>query len=74
VWEWVEDCLHNTYEGAPKDGSAWLNTEDGDCTFRVIRGGSWTIKPVDLRTSSRTRLTSGTRYDDIGFRLAQDIR
>jgi formylglycine-generating enzyme required for sulfatase activity len=24
VWEWVEDSWHDTYDGAPSDGSAWL--------------------------------------------------
>ena len=38
VWEWVEDCWHDDYEGAPSDGSAW--TAQGDCSRRVLRGGS----------------------------------
>ena len=25
VWEWVEDCWHDDYIGAPTDGSAWLS-------------------------------------------------
>ena len=39
VWEWVEDCLHGDYSGAPTDGSAW--TSGGNCDRRVLRGGSW---------------------------------
>ena len=39
VWEWVEDCWHDSYRGAPSDGRAW--TIGGDCDFRVLRGGSW---------------------------------
>jgi formylglycine-generating enzyme required for sulfatase activity len=23
VWEWVEDCVHPSYNDAPTDGSAW---------------------------------------------------
>ncbi len=38
VWEWVQDCWHEDYNGAPMDGSAW---EEGDCQQRVLRGGSW---------------------------------
>ena len=38
VFEWVQDCAHRTYDGAPSDGSAW---ESGDCTTRVMRGGSF---------------------------------
>ena len=41
VWEWVQDCYQNSYDGAPKDGSVW---EDGaDCAARVLRGGSWSF-------------------------------
>ena len=38
VYDWVEDCYHDSYNGAPTDGSAWTS---GDCTYRVLRGGSW---------------------------------
>ena len=38
VAEWVEDCYHEGYRGAPADGSAW---KTGDCTHRVVRGGYW---------------------------------
>jgi len=38
VWEWCEDVWHNNYEGAPVDGSAWIN---GDSSTHIIRGGSW---------------------------------
>jgi formylglycine-generating enzyme required for sulfatase activity len=39
VWEWVEDCWHGSYAGAPTDGSAW--TTSCSETSRVLRGGSW---------------------------------
>ncbi len=41
VNEWVEDCWHNSYMGAPADGSAWLDEDGGRCDVRVLRGGSW---------------------------------
>ena len=44
VWEWVEDCWHNNYAGAPRDGTAW--TSGGDCGRRVLRGGSWGNYPA----------------------------
>ena len=47
VWEWVEDCGHRNYEGAPSDGSAWIRR--GDCRFRMLRGGSWEDPPSRLR-------------------------
>ena len=44
AWSWVEDCWHDNYDGAPSDDSAWTS---GDCTYRVLRGGSWGINPQD---------------------------
>jgi formylglycine-generating enzyme required for sulfatase activity len=73
VWEWVEDCWHYNYAGAPADGSAWLETGNGDCGVRVIRGGSWFNIPVGLRSSDRFRNPAGLRNGGIGFRLVQDI-
>jgi formylglycine-generating enzyme required for sulfatase activity len=73
VWEWVQDCWHNNYDGAPTDGSAWGQENDGDCSRRVIRGGSWYSVPADLLVSSRGKDEAGDRTNIIGFRLAQDI-
>ena len=38
VWEWVQDCWHESYRGAPRDGRAW---ESGECGHRVQRGGEF---------------------------------
>ncbi|MDH3444450.1 MAG: SUMF1/EgtB/PvdO family nonheme iron enzyme [Deltaproteobacteria bacterium] len=73
VWEWVEDCWHKTYNGAPTDGSAWLEANGVACGLRVIRGGSWSNEPQVLRTSIRHRIFDVTRVSTLGFRLAQDI-
>ena len=73
VWEWVEDCWHDNYEGAPTDGSAWEDTSKGDCGQRVLRGGSWFTDPVDLRASFRFRVNPDTRNILLGFRLVQDM-
>jgi formylglycine-generating enzyme required for sulfatase activity len=73
VWEWTEDCWHHNYEGAPTDGSAWLEVGVVDCGQRMIRGGSWAGSPEFLRGSHRLGNVAEFRDDDIGFRLAQDI-
>ena len=73
VWEWVEDCAHSTFDDAPQDGSAWLETNGGDCGGRVVRGGSWGSEPEALRASNRGWSGSGYRLSGIGFRLAQDF-
>ena len=68
VWEWVQDCYHDSYNGAPSDGRA---RQDGACTFRVLRGGSWGSKPRDLRSAYRDSYTPVYRFSDLGFRLAR---
>jgi formylglycine-generating enzyme required for sulfatase activity len=73
VWEWVEDCWHTNYQGAPTDGSAWLEAGEGDCGRRVIRGGSWGNFPGFLRVSNRDGLYPDDRYFLLGFRLVQDM-
>ncbi|MBS0151886.1 MAG: SUMF1/EgtB/PvdO family nonheme iron enzyme [Nitrospira sp.] len=73
VWEWVEDCWHETYQQAPANGSAWMEANNGNCGRRVLRGGSWYLKPVYLRASFRDRYDADTRDDGIGFRLVQDL-
>ena len=50
VWEWVEDCWNETYLGAPSDGSAW---EQGHCSLRVLRGGSWLSNRWLVRSADR---------------------
>jgi formylglycine-generating enzyme required for sulfatase activity len=71
VWEWVEDCYHDSYSGAPSDGSAW--TSGGDCDMRVARGGSWYSYPVNLRSASRARDQFGARDAYSGFRVAATL-
>ena len=73
VWEWVEDCWHGNYDGAPKDGKAWLAAQGGDCRRRVIRGGSWDNDPQDLSSTTRLRDNAVDWSGTIGFRLARDL-
>ena len=69
VWEWVEDCWNDSYHGAPADGSAW---ESGDCSWRVLRGGAWRGLR-GLRSASRSGAPAGSRYDEVGFRVARTL-
>lgn len=65
LYEWTQDCWHKSYQGAPKDGRAWLNADNGDCTKRVIRGGNAKSPFGDLHATNRT----GEIYvADNGFR------
>ena len=72
VYEWVADCYHDNYEGAPTDGSAWTSGCGSDA-WAVLRGGSWPLAPRSLRAASRDRNAPSNCYDDIGFRLVQDL-
>ena len=73
VWEWVEDCWHDNYEGAPTDGSAWLSSQNGNCARRVVRGGSWLYLPQNLRSAYRYRFEPEFRDNFIGFRPARAL-
>ena len=66
VGQWVEDCWHKDYQGAPIDGSAWI---DKNCAARVIRSGSWKNDASYIRPASRDRYDTGVRYPTHGFRV-----
>ena len=67
--EWVEDDYHDSYEGAPVDGSPWMDEPRGDS--RVLRGGSWSFYGGLCRSASRLRDRPGIRDHSVGFRLAR---
>lgn len=70
VVEWTADCWNGGYAGAPSDGRA---RSSGDCTKRVLRGGSWRNPPSVLRAANRFGYASGARGNDFGFRLARTL-
>lgn len=72
VWEWCEDVWHDDYQGAPGDGTAWL--EGGHSGRRVLRGGSWNGYPMTLRSASRVGDEPTGQDFDAGFRVARTLR
>jgi formylglycine-generating enzyme required for sulfatase activity len=71
VFQWVQDCYHDNYDdGAPADGSAWTS---GDCSGRVVRGGSWIYPPRNLRSAFRYGNSSDVRYYDLGIRVGRTL-
>jgi formylglycine-generating enzyme required for sulfatase activity len=70
VWEWVQDCWHSTYKGAPADGSAWV---DGNCQARVIRGGSWRENGSYMLSTTRFKYDASVRQSQNGFRVARSL-
>lgn len=71
VWEWVQDCWHDNYNGAPSNGTAWASSCSGD--QRGLRGGSWYSFDRNARAAYRFYFTPGYRYLNIGFRLARTL-
>jgi formylglycine-generating enzyme required for sulfatase activity len=70
VWEWVEDCWHDSYVSAPTDG---LARPQGACDRRIARGGSWNFMPDFLRPTFRLRLEPDDQTHAVGFRVARTI-
>lgn len=73
VREWVEDCWHGDYTGAPADGLVWREANGGVCGMRGVRGGSWYNKSENLRASNRDGDGANHRRYTFGFRLAQEL-
>jgi formylglycine-generating enzyme required for sulfatase activity len=69
VWEWTEDCWSENYSSAPTEGSAWTT---GNCSQRVMRGGSWLSYAKDLRSAFRVRSAVSVGDGGGGFRVARD--
>jgi len=83
LWEWCLDHWHDSYEGAPADGSAWLNTTGpgkdpltvkgndsvSEKEHRLLRGGSWISDPRNCRSANRDRNQPGSAGSSVGFRV-----
>ncbi|WP_308189112.1 caspase, EACC1-associated type [Nostoc mirabile] len=69
VWEWCQDTWHDSYKGAPSDGSAWIDNNQ----YRILRGGSWVNSPRNCRSASRNddfgRAERDDIYNYVGFRV-----
>jgi len=70
VDQWVEDCWHKNYQGAPSDGSPWV---EGSCASHVIRSGSWKNDARYARPANRDSYDTNVRYPTHGFRVALSL-
>jgi formylglycine-generating enzyme required for sulfatase activity len=68
VLEWCEDDWHDSYEGAPKDGSAWLEANATDPS-KLLRGGCWSFNPWYCRSAYRYFNSRDDRSYNVGFRV-----
>ena len=71
VWEWMQDVVHDNYDGAPITGVAW--EEGGDQARRILRGGSWLYNPRYLRSALRNGFSAALGNDIVGFRVARNL-
>lgn len=68
VWEWTQDCWNPSYQGAPQTQTAW---EEGDCEYRVNRGGSWFNVARMLRSAFRSRFSTTLTSTYFGLRVVR---
>jgi formylglycine-generating enzyme required for sulfatase activity len=77
VSEFVEDTWHESYDGAPSDGSAWVGgakqEEEGDDSLRVVRGNTWRSQIETLFIQSVATAAPQSRGDSFGFRVARTL-
>lgn len=69
VFEWVHDCYHRNYTGAPDDGSVW---EGGDCSVRIVRGGAFRSPASSMRVENRDTFPSSKGQYNVGIRLVRE--
>ena len=65
IWEWCQDTWHDNYNGAPVNGSPWMNESD----IRLLRGGSWDFNPRNCRSANRNWFARVSWNYDVGFRV-----
>ena len=70
VMNWNEDCTNVNYSNAPADGRAW---QSGDCSLRIVRGGSWDMDLSGARSANRRFLVTSHRNTTLGFRVARTL-
>jgi len=73
VGEWVQDCMHENYQGAPSAGNSAWEDANGNCLMRMLRGGSWNNGAWFARSAFRIWYVPDYQSASIGFRLAQDL-
>lgn len=73
VWEWVEDCVHENYAGAPGSGDPWLDENAGICEKRVLRSGARDVEGIYIHSAHgniNNWIENG--YDTIGFEVVRE--
>jgi formylglycine-generating enzyme required for sulfatase activity len=73
VFQWVEDCLARNLDGAPADGTVWKEACKDETSLRVVRGGSWLLDRLLLRSALRDGESPDYRFIFLGFRVGRTL-
>ncbi len=73
IWEWCLDHYHDNYEGAPTDGTAWIDSEIDQKDLKIVRGGSWNYNPRYCRSAFRRLNIPVVRSVNVGFRVVCEM-
>jgi formylglycine-generating enzyme required for sulfatase activity len=73
ISEWVEDCYHSTYQGAPTDGTAWAANCATDEDSHILRGGYHDSEAKYMRSAVRDRIKTDATNGVVGFRVARTL-
>jgi formylglycine-generating enzyme required for sulfatase activity len=73
VYEWVQDEWHDSYNGAPIDGSAWCaaGCADDPSVSHVVKGGAWSSAANYIRTARRGQNATRDQVTSVGARLVR---
>lgn len=69
VFEWCEDSYNDSYDTAPIDGTARIDTESES---RIYRGGSINSSVYYCRSAYRGAVSYYVSHSDVGFRLVRE--
>jgi formylglycine-generating enzyme required for sulfatase activity len=72
LWEWCEDDWHDSYAGAPNDGTAWIDNDNRSQSRKCLRGGSWLSSPNLCRSALRRWDFPDIHISYSGFRVVCD--
>ncbi len=73
AWQWTQDCMHYSFDGAPADGSPWVTDTNRACYNRILRGGSWLDPDILLTIFIRNPWAPDDRNNANGFRVARTL-
>ena len=73
AWEWTDDCFHADMSNVPRDGSAWLEEDGGDCSARTPRGGGYVSGTDWTRLAAQSRDPAAYHSQLLGFRVGMTV-